>query len=247
MSENSAASTLLAEIRQELRPLLDRIVTHRYLDALEAGTVPRAALEVLAAQQYKIVTHGIQNIALLLSRFGDRPSRRKLHEFLAAEFAVRDAVLAFAEGLGLDEATLWRAPAVLEAQMFSYYETFLCLYGTDAELIAAFYFDAQVWIANAARVSKALQQRYGLSKQATHFFDMYANYLPADADTMPYIQMALERGLPLGDCPGCKADEGSIQGELDRGLAAAQIRESVRLLLEAEWHFWEAMAKVAGV
>jgi hypothetical protein len=30
-------------------------------------------------------------------------------------------------------------------------------------------------------------------------------------------------------------------------VAADQIRESTRLLLEGKWHFWEAMARIAGV
>lgn len=231
----------------ELRPLLERIVTHRFVAALEQGTVPKEVLKVLAAQQYKIVSRGLQNTALLLSRFGDRPSRTKLQQFLEAEYAVQEAVLVFAAALGLKEEDLWRAPAVLEAQMFSYYETFVCLYGTDAELITGLYFDAKVWIANAGRVSRALQQRYGFTPETTRFFDMYANYLPQDEETLPYIQAALERGVALGDCPGCTIDDVSLQAGLQRGIAAVQIRDSVRLLLEAEWYFWEAMARAAGL
>lgn len=241
------SAKLLQDLRRELHPLLQRIVTHRYVHALEDGRVPREALQTLAAQQYHIVSQGLQNIALLLARYGHLPSRRKLNEFLQAEFAVRDAVLGFAEALGLDEAGLQAAPKLLEALMFSYYETFICVYGTDADLITAFYFDAQVWIANAMRVSRALQTHYGLSREAVRFFEMYANYQPKDEDVLPYIQSALERGASLGNCPGCKPDELNLQLALERGVAAQQIRESTRLLLEGEWHFWEAMARVAGV
>jgi thiaminase len=241
------AAQLIGQLRQELQPLLQRIVTHRYIQALEAGRVPREALKALAGQQYHIVSQGLQNIALILARFGHVPSRKKLNEFLQAEFAVRDAVLDFAAALGLSEADLQAAPKDLEALMFSYYETFVCLYGSDADLITAFYFDAQVWIANALRVSRALRAHYGLGDAAVRFFEMYANYQPRDEDVLPYIQSALERGASLGDCPGCKPDTDNLQIALDRGVAADQIRESTRLLLEGEWHFWEAMARIAGV
>jgi pyrroloquinoline quinone (PQQ) biosynthesis protein C len=241
------SARLLEDLRRELHPLLQSIVTHRYVQALEDGRVPREALKTLATQQYHIVSQGVQNIALLLARCGHLPSRRKLNEFLQAEFAVREAVLSFAEALGLSEAELQAAPKLLEALMFSYYETFICLYGTDADLITAFYFDAQVWIANAMRVSRALQTHYGFSQEAARFFEMYANYQPKDDEVLPYIQSALERGASLGNCPGCKPDEVNLQLALGRGVAAQQIRESTRLLLESEWHFWEAMARAAGV
>lgn len=241
------AAVLLQDLRREVQPLLQRITTHRYLDALEAGKVPSESLKVLASQQYHIVSQGLQNIALLLARYGHQPSRKKLNDFLQAEFAVREAVLTFAQALGLSEADLQAAPVLAEAMMFSYYETFMCLYGTDADLITAFYFDAQVWIANALRVSRALQNRYGFPREAVQFFEMYANYQPRDEEVVPYIQAALERGTSLGDCPGCKPDEINLQLALNRGVTAQQIRQSTRLLLEYEWHFWEAMAQAAGV
>ena len=241
------ATLLIGTLRQELQPLLQRIAAHRYIQALEAGRVPRDALKALAAQQYHIVSQGLQNIALLLSRFGHYPSRKKLNDYLQAEFAVREAVLDFAAALGMSETDLRSAPKDLEALMFSYYETFMCLYGSDADLITAFYFDAQIWIANALRVSRALRTHYGLDDTAVRFFEMYANYQPRDEDVLPYIQSALERGTSLGDCPGCKPDTSNLQLALERGVAAEQIRESTRLLLEGEWHFWEAMARLAGL
>lgn len=216
------AQALLEDIGLQLEPLKHRIVGHPYVVMLEEGRVPRSALETLASQQYRIVTNGIRNIALILARFGHLPSARQLAFFLQAEFAVRDAVLEFARALGLTQETLEKARTVPEALMFSYYETFVCLYGSDADLITAFYFDAQVWIANARRVAQALQSKYGLSKEAVAFFEMYANYQPSPDDVVPYLQAALERGVPED-----------------------QIREATRLLLEYELRFWNAMAEVS--
>jgi hypothetical protein len=250
MTERQAiddSARMLHDMRRELQPLLQRIVTHRYLQALEEGRVPRDALKILAAQQYHIVSKGPQHLAVMLARMGHLPSRKKINEFLQAEVAVCEALLGFAAALSMTEADLQAAPKRLDAQLFGYCVGHICLFGSDADLITAFYFDAQVWIANALRVSRALQSHYGLNPEAVRFFDMYANYKPNDEDVLPYIQSALERGTSLGNCPGCKPDEQNLQGALDRGVAAVQIRESTRLLLECEWRFWEDMANAAGV
>jgi thiaminase len=241
------SARLLQDIRQELQPLLQRIVTHRYVRALEEGRVPREALKILAAQQYHIVSQGPQHLAVMLARCGHLPSRKKINEFLQAEIAVNEALLEFAAALSMSETDLQATPRRLDAQLFCHCVGHICLFGSDADLITAFYFDAQVWIANALRISRALQSKYGFDKKAVRFFDMYANYQPKDEDVLPYIQHAIERGGSLGDCPGCKPDEQNLQRALDRGVAASQIRESARLLIECELRFWEDMAAAAGV
>jgi thiaminase len=218
------ARELLRQIGDDLMPVHERIVAHRFLDALERREVSRDALRVLATQQYLIVSNGIRNIALLLSRYGDAPSRPVLNGFLQAEFAVHEAVGTFARAVSLTKRELDEASAIVRALVFSYYESYLCAYGSDADLITAFYFDAQVWIRNARRVSEALQRNYGMSADEVTFFEMYANYQPAEEDVVPYLQAAL-----------------------DRGETPRQVEEATRLLLEGELMFWEAIAQEAGV
>lgn len=218
------AGALLEQIRLDLEPLIKKIVTHPYLDALEQKKVPKESLKLLATQQYTIVSNGIRNIALIVSRFGHLPSRKLLNDFLQAEFAVHEAVRKFAKAIGLEENELQQARILPEALMFSYYETFVCLYGSDADLIMAFFFDAQVWIANARRVSKALQTQYGLSQEDVTFFEMYANYQASESEVIPPVQAALDRGVP-----------------------ARQIYEATRLLLEYELRFWNALAEAAAI
>lgn len=223
-SSSVRGKVLLDRLRSELEPLMKRIVTHRYLDALEQRKVRSEALKQLALQQYFIVTNGIRNIALLVSRFGDQPSRTALNGFLQAEYSVHDALMKFVRAVGLDEQALAQGNVLPKALMFSYFETFVCLYGSDADLITAFYFDAQVWIKNAARVAKALKTMYGFSPEDVAFFELYANYQPAETDVLPWIEKALERGV-----------------------TEHQIAEATRLLLEYELAFWDAMAETAGV
>ena len=223
-SPQLSAAQLIGSLRGELQPLMDSIRNHPYLNALEEGRVPRDSLRTFAAQQYHIVTNGIMNIALIVSRFGDLPSRDMLNFFLQAEFEVNRAVLEFAAALPMSEAELKDTPLLAGALPFSYFETYLCFYRSDAELITAFLFDAEVWISNARRVSRALQERYGFNSQAVRFFEMYANYQAAEEQVYPPVQAALERGI-----------------------AEADIRQSTRLLLEYEKIFWDAMAVAAGV
>lgn len=223
-SPQSSAVHLIGSLRSELQPLMDSIRSHPYLNALEEGRVPRDSLRIFAAQQYHIVTNGIMNIALIVSRFGNLPSRDTLNFFLQAEFEVNRAVLDFAAALPMSEAELKDTPLLAGALPFSYFETYLCFYRSDAELITAFLFDAEVWISNARRVSRALQDRYGFNSQAVRFFEMYANYQAAEEQVYPPVQAALERGI-----------------------AEADIRQSTRLLLEYEKMFWDAMAVAAGV
>jgi thiaminase len=219
----TTASDLLEQLQRDVEPLIQRITAHPYLAALERHQVPEDGIKLLATQQHWIVTNGIRNIALLVSRFGQEPSRKVLNDFLQAEFAVHEAVQRFAQAVGLSEPDLQQARIVPGALMFSYYETFLCLYGSDADLITAFFFDAQVWIRNARRVSQALQTQYHLRQADVTFFEMYANYQPSEEAVLPPLAAALERGVP-----------------------AHQIREATRLLLEYELSFWDAMAEAAG-
>lgn len=220
----SAAGLLLKRLQADLDPLAKKITQHPYLDMLEHKQVTEASLKALATQQYAIVTNGIRNIALIVARFGHLPSRKILNDFLQAEFAVHEAVRKFAHAVGLSELELQEAKILPGALMFSYFETFVCLYRSDADLITAFFFDAQVWISNARRINQALQTHYNLCPEDVAFFDMYANYQPSEESVLPPLEAAISRGVP-----------------------ARQIEESARLLLEYELSFWDAMSQVAQV
>lgn len=217
-----SASLLLGRLQADLGPLVEKITRHPYLEMLEQKRATEASLKVLATQQYAIVTNGIRNIALIVARFGHLPSRRILNDFLQAEFVVHEAVRKFAHATGLNELDLQQAKILPGALMFSYFETFICLYASDADLITAFFFDAQVWISNARRVNRALQTNYNFRAEDVVFFDLYANYQPSEESVLAPLEAALSRGVP-----------------------ARQIEESARLLLEYELSFWDAMAQIA--
>jgi thiaminase len=220
----TGARQLVGQIRAELKPLDDRIVQHPYLEALEAGKVTRAALQAFAGQQYHILTSDLRSIALLVSRHGALPSRPFLLKVLQGEAAALDALPAFAAALGLGPADLEAAEPQPAGHAYGAFVAWLALYGSDAELAAAFLVNFAAWGANCGRMSRALQARHGLARTDVAFFDLFANLPPSEVEAL-----------------------GVIQGGLDRGLPAARIRRAARLLQGYELMFWDAMAEAADL
>lgn len=62
------AHELVGQIRNDLKPLDDRILRHPYLEGLEAGRLERADLRTFAGQQYHIVISDLRSIAHMVSR-----------------------------------------------------------------------------------------------------------------------------------------------------------------------------------
>jgi hypothetical protein len=56
------ARHLIEKIRTELKPLEEKIVCHRYLEALRMGSVARERLRIFAAQQYHISASDLRSI-----------------------------------------------------------------------------------------------------------------------------------------------------------------------------------------
>ena len=218
------ARQLVDQLRANLKPLDERIVRHPYLDALEAGKVPRTALQAFAGQQYHILTSDLGSIALLVSRHAALPSRPFLLNVLQGEAAALDALPAFAAALGLGPADLEASESQPAGHAYGAFVAWLALYGSDAELAAAFLVNFAAWGANCGRLSRALQARYDLAKPDVAFFDLFARLPPFEAEALAVIQ-----------------------GGLDRGVPAARIRRAARLLQGYELMFWGAMAEAAGL
>jgi pyrroloquinoline quinone (PQQ) biosynthesis protein C len=218
------ARQLVDQLRADLKPLDGGIVRHPYLDALEAGKVPRTALQAFAGQQYHILTSDLRSIALLVSRHGALPSRPFLLNVLQGEAAALDALPAFAAALGLGPADLEASEPQPAGHAYCAFVAWLALYGSDAELAAAFLVNFAAWGANCGRMSRALQPLYGLAKAELAFFDLFAKFPPFAAEALAVIQ-----------------------GGLDRGIPAARVHRAARLLQGYELLFWDAMAEAAGL
>jgi len=220
----SNARELIETIRTELRPLHEKIISHRYVGAVESAKVSRQALAAFAAQQHHIIASDLRSIAMLLARHGDRPSRPFLLNVLQGENNAFEALTKFARELGIsDEATRGSEP-IPAAFAYSAFLAWLGMYGSDAEMAGALSLNFAAWGINCGRMSAALKASYGLKPDAVAFFDLFAN-------------------LP----PGGDAAVTVIQGGLDRGVPAALIARAARMLQSYELMYWDAMADANAV
>ena len=100
------AKALLEGIRQDLQTVTEQLLHHPYVQALEEGKIGREKLRLFAGEQYSIIASDLKSVAYLLSRFGSAPSRDFFLGILQGERAAWDALLTFADALGLSEAQL---------------------------------------------------------------------------------------------------------------------------------------------
>ena len=218
------ARELLQKIRTGLKPLEEKILHHRYLEALQTGRVTREKLRIFAGQQYHIIASDLRSIALLLSRHGNLASRPYILAVLEGENAAFEALAKFAHALEMSDEELNASEPIPAALAYSAFVAWLALYGSDAELAAAFSVNLPAWGANCSRISAALQTHCGLASDAVAFFDLFANLPPADTTALSVVQ-----------------------GGLDRGVASALIERAARLLQGYELMYWDSMAEAADL
>jgi thiaminase len=132
------AKTLLEEIRQNLQPVTEQLLRHPYVQALEEGKIGRESLCLFAGEQYNIIASDLKSVAYLVSRFGSTPSRDFFLGILQGERAAWDALLTFAHALGLSETQLQEHEPLPGAHAYTCYMAWLALYGSDAEVAAAY-------------------------------------------------------------------------------------------------------------
>jgi thiaminase len=220
----ASARELFETTQTELKPLHQKIVSHRYLAALEEGKLARQSLNVFAIQQNHIIASDLRSIALLLARHGNLASRPYLLGVLQGENAALEALAKFARALGVSDGTVSAADPLPAAFAYSAFLAWLGLYGSDAELAGALSLNFAAWGANCARMSAALKSKYGLTAEAVSFFDLFANLPPAGDAAVAVIQDGLDRGVP-----------------------SAAISRAARMLQGYELMYWESMAEAAGI
>jgi len=220
----SGAGELIDTIRTELKPLHQKIISHRYVAALENAQVSRESLAVFALQQYHIIGSDLRSIALLLARQGNLPSRPYLLNVLQGENSAFEALTKFAYALGIGDEALSSSEPIPAAFAYSAFFAWLAMYGSDAEMAGALSLNFAAWGTNCGRMSAALKARYALKPDAVTFFDLFANLPPAGDDSVAVIQAGLDRGVP-----------------------AAAIVRAARMLQAYELMYWDGMAEAAGV
>ncbi len=197
---------------------------HPYLRALEAGELPREALRAFAGEQYFIIGSDLRSVAHLVSRFGGTPARTYFLGTLAGEQAALTALVAFARALGMDETALAAYEPLPGAHAYTCYMAWLALYGSEAEVAAAYLVNFPAWGQSCGRMSRALRERYGLGEANVRFFDQFAAAPPTfEADSLAVIAQGLARGV----------DERAV-------------RRAARLLQAYELMYWDTLYAAVG-
>jgi thiaminase len=218
------AETLLEEIRQDLQSVKQQLLRHPYVEALEEGKIGRESLRLFAGEQYNIIGSDLKSAACLVSRFGSAPSRDFFLGILQGERAAWDALLAFARALGLSETQLSEDEPLPGAHAYTCYMAWLALYGSDAEVAAAYLVNFPAWGENCGRLSRILKERFGLGEKEVAFFDLFATP-PAtfEANALKVIQQGL-----------------------DGGTEPRLIRRAARLLQAYELMYWDTLYRTSS-
>jgi thiaminase len=213
------AEKLVEEIRRELKEVEALIAGHPYLAALERGSITREKLRLFAGEQYHIVGSDLRSFALLVGRYGDSPSGRFFLDMVQGERAALEALAAFAAAVGMSQEDLRAYEPTAGAQAYPSYVAWLALHASDAEVAGAFVVNLSAWGANCAAASRALQDRYGLSREQVQFFELFAVPSPE------FERAALD----------------VVEAGLARGVEPRLVRRAGRLLQGYELLFWDTV------
>lgn len=218
------AKQLIQEIRQELAGVEDQIRNHAYIEALESGEVPLSNLRAFAGEQYHIIQSDLRSAAQLVARFGAQPSGPFFQGIVEGELIARAYLIRFAQALGMSEEDLAAYEPNPRAQTYPSYVTWLSVHASDAQVSAAYVVNFAVFGENLGRMGAALRTAYGLSPEATAYFDFFS-VLPPDFEPSALAII-----------------EAELRAHKHVGPIVVAIKRSARLLQAYELDFWDAVA-----
>jgi TENA/THI-4/PQQC family len=218
-----APRELLERARTELAEVGRAIRAHPFLDELEAGRAPPAALEALAGEQRLILASDRRSFAQLAARFPADPAGSFFLAMAESEGLALALLGDLAAALGLGEEQLAAYEPRPGCQAYPAFVAWLALNGSRADVALAFIANLAAWGANCARAAGALRARYGLDERAVAFLWFFASPPP---DLEERALAVLAAGLRDGDDP-------------------ALARRATRLLQAYELQFWDTLAAAA--
>jgi thiaminase len=219
------ALTLVDQIRGDLQPVVQQLVQHPYIEALDAGQVPREQLRAFVGEQHAIITSDLRSVGHLVGRYGASSSRDFFLDVLQGEKAALVALQAMARALGMSETDLDTYEPLPGAHAYTCYMAWLGFYGSAAEVAAAYLVNFPAWGENCGRLSRILKERYGLAAADVAFFDHFA----APAPEFESAALAV------------------IQVGLDHGVDPRLIHRAARLLQGYELMYWNQMSEAAHI
>jgi TENA/THI-4/PQQC family len=189
------ASDLIGRVREELSAAASR---NRFVDLLEAGTVPRDRLTWLAGEQFRIVGSDQRSFALLAARFPDPPAGEMFLSLAQGELHALRLLADFAAALGWGERDLRAYEPRPLAQAYPAYLAWSALFGTCSGVALAMLANLEEWGGYCGRVAEALVTRYDLPERAVGFFRFFATPAPGFTEQATSVVTA---GLAAGEDP----------------------------------------------
>jgi pyrroloquinoline quinone (PQQ) biosynthesis protein C len=210
------ARVLVDEVREEGAAVRDVLLRHPYVAAVERGDLELASLRPFAGEQHHVISSDLRSVAQLVARWGGD----FLLGVLDGERAALAALPPFAAALGMSAADLESYEPAAGAHAYAAYMAWLGGHAAPAEVAAAYLVNFQAWGESCRRLSRALTDRYGLSRDQVRFFDQFAQPLDGfEADALAVIQDGL-----------------------DRGTDPRLVRRAARLLQAYELLYWDTLA-----
>ena len=216
----TSAEDLIEQIRKELEPVEAQLRDHPYLRALEQNEIARDRLSVIVGEQHITIESDLRSLAAMVARCDHPRSRSFFLGTLPGEDAAFGALHDLATELGLDEPWLQAYEPTPEAQAYAHYVAWLAHYASPAEMAAALAVNFPAWGANCGRVGSALREQYGLTEQATAFFDLFSGPTPSEFEAG--VRRVIDDGL-------------------HHGIGEAQLKRAARLLQSYELMFWDGV------
>ncbi|WP_419536733.1 hypothetical protein [Endozoicomonas sp.] len=217
------ALVLVRQLHQEIHAVEHRIRHHPYFKALEARKFEPIDLQYFIGEQRYIISSDLRGLALLISRCEQLESQLFFQDILKGEFLALDALESLASAVGMAKAERETYEPEPGAQAYSTYMSWLCLYGSDAEVAAALSINLATWGANCARMARALQNLYGFKEPDLEFFSRFAES-PVE---MSSAALAI------------------IEAGLERGIAPRRIQRAARMIQGYELLFWDTVYKLS--
>lgn len=217
----SIPKKFLEELRGDLQPLRDRILTHPFIDRVEKGKAPNFKLKFFVKQQFHIVSGDFRNIALYIAFSLNQGIRDFFFGLIQGERNALENLFKMAEALGISVRELEDSEPHAGTLAFTSYFTRLATQGTAGEIASAIVIDFEVWGENCNRLSKGLKKHYGLSAQDTKFLDGFYPITPQFYDDIISI---------IGEYAATPGNR-------------KKMRTAARLGLDYELMFWDTFEK----
>lgn len=218
---------IFKKIRETLRPIEGRLFEHPFLEKVEQKTYSKRQMASLPKEEYYIVSSDLLSARHLMDRFGDGPSGPFFRDLVENEEFAKKNIVMLAEALGSSLSELEVHEPDPYCQVYPSYFARLALHGSEAEVLVALCSNFSVWWSACKRIAVALENLYGVPKEATAFLNPLNEVPPPDTPFDELTVAAIERGLA-------------------HGVKEKEVIRVARTIQHYELFFWDALERAAG-